>query len=675
MRAILELLDGAGGGDPAFARSLRDPGRQRIGKTTSIAKLAHRFRAGALVILGAGDTFRAAADQLRLGGAQRRRHRASHKDNADPAAVAFDTCAAALAREKDVVIVDTAGRLHTQANLMRELEKVRGVLGKKIDGAPHETWLVIDGTNGQNAIRQAKEFTAAVDVTGLIVAADGTAAAARSSASSASWACRSATWDRRSAELAEVFEPEAFVDAIVSKTVGGGRLSGATGRPPLRPRRCGSAKLAPPMAQDHPDRARDRARGAVVLARITPQHRRGRAPRARLHAADRDSQGMVVGEPERSDLHGVFPQRHALRPALERVEDEPLLPIAVARRDLEDGPRAAASEPEPRLTLHARPGLLDPLPPEIQVPGEGFTRDQWHVGPRDLTAPLPLDPPVAHVEQERQHEQHEARGEQREESEGGHRLMMRGPASTTAGNPVLMRKVAAPRPGNHGRAAILSARTRGVCRSRASLATSRSPIMAFRSSPLSFSHDALEPYINKRTMELHHGLHHAAYVNKFSAVEGTALASKSAEEIIQNLDAVPENIPPPCATTAWLRQPLDLLVDHGLGRAATHRQLGDAINGTFGSFDNFKEKFNGAGGGQFGSGWVWLVMTKEGKLDVVATPNQDTPMSDGHHVIMGNDVWEHAYYLTYENRRPEYLKAWWNVVDFDAVAARAASAV
>ena len=201
--------------------------------------------------------------------------------------------------------------------------------------------------------------------------------------------------------------------------------------------------------------------------------------------------------------------------------------------------------------------------------------------------------------------------------------------------------------------------------------------MAFEVPALSFSHDALEPYINKRTMELHHGLHHAAYVNKFNgAVEGTDLASKSAEEVIQNLDAVPENIRTAVRNNGGGHVNHSIfwsIMGPGKGGEPTG-ELGDAINGTFGSFDNFKEKFNGAGGGQFGSGWVWLVMTKEGKLDVVATPNQDTPMSDGHHVIMGNDVWEHAYYLTYENRRPEYLKAWWNVVDFDAVAARFAAA-
>lgn len=201
--------------------------------------------------------------------------------------------------------------------------------------------------------------------------------------------------------------------------------------------------------------------------------------------------------------------------------------------------------------------------------------------------------------------------------------------------------------------------------------------MAFEVPALAYPHDALEPYINKRTMELHHGLHHAAYVNKFNgAVEGTDLASKSAEEIITNLDAVPETIRTAVRNNGGGHVNHSIfwsIMGPGKGGEPTG-ELGEAITGTFGSFDNFKEKFNSAGGAQFGSGWVWLVLTKEGKLDVVATPNQDTPMSDGHHVIMGNDVWEHAYYLTYENRRPEYLKAWWNVVDFDAVAQRFAAA-
>lgn len=226
---LLENLQGSGGGDPEFKESptvILVVGVNGSGKTTSIAKLAHRFQTlhGKKVILGAGDTFRAAAaEQLQVwaerNGADIVRQ---HKDNADPAAVAFDTVSAAIARGHDVAIIDTAGRLHTQSNLMQELEKVRRVIGKKIEGAPHETWLVIDGTNGQNAIRQAKEFMASVDVTGLIVAKlDGTARGG-----AVFGIQRELNLPVRyigtgeSVELMEAFEPEAFVDAIVSKTVG-----------------------------------------------------------------------------------------------------------------------------------------------------------------------------------------------------------------------------------------------------------------------------------------------------------------------------------------------------------------------------------------------------------------------------------------------------------------------
>jgi fused signal recognition particle receptor len=170
--------------------------------------------------LGAGDTFRAAAaDQLEIwaerNGADIVRQ---HTDNADPAAVAFDALTAGIARDMDVVLIDTAGRLHTQRNLMDELAKIRRVLGKCMEGAPHHTWLVLDGTNGQNAIQQAKHFTAAVDVTGLIVAKlDGTARGG------AVFGIRDALelpvryiGTGEQLELLEVFEPQAFVDAIVS---------------------------------------------------------------------------------------------------------------------------------------------------------------------------------------------------------------------------------------------------------------------------------------------------------------------------------------------------------------------------------------------------------------------------------------------------------------------------
>ncbi|MFT7667388.1 MAG: fused signal recognition particle receptor [Planctomycetota bacterium] len=194
------------------------------GKTTSIAKLAHRFISqGKSVIVGAGDTFRAAAaDQLetwadRVGAEVVR----SHKDGADPAAIAFDTVTAAVARGKDVAIIDTAGRLHTQVNLMSELEKVRRVLGKVIPDAPHETWLVLDGTNGQNAITQAREFTKTVDVSGLIIAKlDGTArgGAIFGIKDSLGLPVRF-IGTGESVDLLEPFEPEAFVDAILGNAL------------------------------------------------------------------------------------------------------------------------------------------------------------------------------------------------------------------------------------------------------------------------------------------------------------------------------------------------------------------------------------------------------------------------------------------------------------------------
>ncbi|MEM9798790.1 MAG: superoxide dismutase [Planctomycetota bacterium] len=201
--------------------------------------------------------------------------------------------------------------------------------------------------------------------------------------------------------------------------------------------------------------------------------------------------------------------------------------------------------------------------------------------------------------------------------------------------------------------------------------------MAFEVPALTYAHDALEPTINTRTMELHHGKHHAAYVSKFNdAVKGTDLENKDPEAIIRDLGSVPDKI------KGAVRNNGGGHVNHTIfwsimgpnKGGAPSGELGEAIDSTFGSFDSFKETFNAAGGAQFGSGWVWLVLSKDGRLEVVSTPNQDTPMSDGHHVIMGNDVWEHAYYLTYENRRPEYLQAWWNVVDFDAVAQRFAQA-
>ncbi|MBJ01775.1 MAG: signal recognition particle-docking protein FtsY [Planctomycetes bacterium] len=192
------------------------------GKTTTVAKLAHRFQeSGKRVLLGAADTFRAAAaDQLEIwaerNGAEIVR---SRQDGADPAAVAFDAVKAGRARGSDVILIDTAGRLHTQKNLMEELDKIRRVLGKALPGAPHETWLVLDGTNGQNAIQQARLFTDTVDVTGLIIAKmDGTARGG------ALFTIREALnlpvryiGTGESLELLEAFDPEAFVAAILDR--------------------------------------------------------------------------------------------------------------------------------------------------------------------------------------------------------------------------------------------------------------------------------------------------------------------------------------------------------------------------------------------------------------------------------------------------------------------------
>jgi fused signal recognition particle receptor len=191
------------------------------GKTTSIAKLAHRFKQrGQRVLLGAGDTFRAAAaDQLEIWAQRNGADIVRQKPGADPAAVAFDAVDSAVARGVDVVLIDTAGRLHTQKNLMDELDKVRRVIARRLPGAPHETWLVLDASNGQNAIQQAKLFTSAVDVTGLVIAKlDGTARGG------ALFAIREALnlpvlyiGTGEDLDALEVFDPDAFVDAIVGK--------------------------------------------------------------------------------------------------------------------------------------------------------------------------------------------------------------------------------------------------------------------------------------------------------------------------------------------------------------------------------------------------------------------------------------------------------------------------
>jgi Fe-Mn family superoxide dismutase len=197
--------------------------------------------------------------------------------------------------------------------------------------------------------------------------------------------------------------------------------------------------------------------------------------------------------------------------------------------------------------------------------------------------------------------------------------------------------------------------------------------MAHELPKLPYAPAALEPHIDAQTMEIHHGKHHAAYVNNLNAAleKHADLAGKSADDLIKNLSAVPE------AIRTAVRNNGGGHVNHtmfwqimGPGKGgAPSGAIAEAINGAFGSFDAFKDQMNKGGAGRFGSGWVWLV-DSGGKLAVESTANQDNPMMEGKKPIFGIDVWEHAYYLKYQNRRPDYLAAWWNVIDWDAVNAR-----
>jgi Fe-Mn family superoxide dismutase len=196
--------------------------------------------------------------------------------------------------------------------------------------------------------------------------------------------------------------------------------------------------------------------------------------------------------------------------------------------------------------------------------------------------------------------------------------------------------------------------------------------MAYEVPPLPYDYAALEPTIDEQTMRLHHDKHHQAYVDKANgALEGTEHDGKPIEEVIANLDALPDNIRGPVRNNGGGH------VNHSLfwesmspdGGGEPSGDLGDAIDAAFGSFDAFKEQFEAAGANQFGSGWAWLVLDG-GALKVTSTANQDSPLTSGQTPLVGNDVWEHAYYLKYNNRRPEYLKAWWNVVDWNKVAER-----
>jgi superoxide dismutase, Fe-Mn family len=196
--------------------------------------------------------------------------------------------------------------------------------------------------------------------------------------------------------------------------------------------------------------------------------------------------------------------------------------------------------------------------------------------------------------------------------------------------------------------------------------------MAFEVPPLPYDYAALEPHIDEATMRVHHDKHHQAYVDKANAaLEGTDLDGKDVEEVIQNLSSLPSDKQGPVRNNGgghanhslfWV-----LLSPDGGGEPGG--DLGDAIASTFGSFDDFKTKFKEAGVNRFGSGWAWLVWDGSG-LAVTSTPNQDSPLMEGQTPLLGCDVWEHAYYLKYQNKRPDYIDAFWNVVNWDEVASR-----
>ncbi len=197
-------------------------------------------------------------------------------------------------------------------------------------------------------------------------------------------------------------------------------------------------------------------------------------------------------------------------------------------------------------------------------------------------------------------------------------------------------------------------------------------IMAHQLPELGYSYDALEPHIDARTMEIHHSKHHAAYTSKLNAaIEGNSeLEDLPVDELLADLGALPEEIRTAIRNNGggYANHTFFWTVMSPRGGSEPGGELAEAINSTFGSFDQFKEKFSAAAAGQFGSGWAWLVVDGTGVLKVYSTANQDSPLSEGDEPILCLDVWEHAYYLNYQNRRPGYIEAWWNVVDWDQVA-------
>ncbi len=198
--------------------------------------------------------------------------------------------------------------------------------------------------------------------------------------------------------------------------------------------------------------------------------------------------------------------------------------------------------------------------------------------------------------------------------------------------------------------------------------------MKHQLSELKYSYNALEPYIDEMTMSIHHGKHHAAYVNNLNAAleKYPELQEKSLEELLVSLDSIPEDIRGAVRNNGgghynhslfW-----SIMAPNAGGEPAG--ELAEKIAERFGSFEQFKDLFGKAAVGRFGSGWAWLVISNSGSLEIVSTPNQDSPISEGHKPLFGLDVWEHAYYLKYQNRRPDYIKEWWSVVDWKEVSNR-----
>ncbi|QDV75491.1 superoxide dismutase [Botrimarina mediterranea] len=195
--------------------------------------------------------------------------------------------------------------------------------------------------------------------------------------------------------------------------------------------------------------------------------------------------------------------------------------------------------------------------------------------------------------------------------------------------------------------------------------------MAYTLPDLPYAFDALEPHIDAKTMEIHHDKHHAAYVTKVNAaLEGAGVAEQSIEDLCRNINSVPENIRTAVRNNGGghANHSLFWVTLSGSGGGKPSGDLASAIDAELGGFDKFKEDFAAAAANRFGSGWAWLSVAKDGKLQVESTPNQDNPYMDGRTPILGLDVWEHAYYLKYQNKRPDYITAFWNVVDWAKVA-------